>query len=162
MHKHANGFTLIEVIVVLGVLATLMSVATINVLRLQRHTHIQTTITTLATDLYEQRQRAMTGDTQGRSTQDSYGVHFETDRYVLFHGSSYSAASPDNVSIQIPDPIQMSSTTFPSSDVIFLKGSGQISGYSQTTNTVTLTNTTNSEAVTLVFNAYGTIISDLP
>lgn len=162
MQNRANGFTLIEVIVVLGVLATLMSFATVNVLQLQRHTHVQTTVTALATDLYEQRQRAMVGDTQGRSTSDSYGIYFQTNSYVLYHGSSYSAASPDNVTIPIDSPIEMSSTTFTGSSVLFTKGSGEISGYSSSANTVTLTNTTNSEAVVLTLNKYGTITSNLP
>lgn len=157
-----NGFTLIEVIVVLGVLATLMSFATINVLQLQRHTHVQTTITALATDLYEQRQRAMTGDTQGRLTSDSYGVYFQTSSYVLFHGSSYVASSPDNITVPIASPIQMSATTFSGSSVIFAKGSGEIIGYSSSANTVTFTNTSNSESVVVALNKYGTITSDLP
>lgn len=159
---HSRGFTLIEVIVVLGVLATLMVFASVNVLQLQRHTHVQTTVTQLAADLYEQRQRAMSGDTQGRSTIDSYGVYFRSSSYVLFHGATYSAVSADNVTIPIQSPIQMSSTTFANSQVIFLKGSGEISGYSPNANSVTLTNTTNSEAVQIVLNKYGTITSDLP
>lgn len=162
MKRSANGFTLIEVIVVLGVLVTLMAFATVNVLQLQRHTHIQTTVTTLVADIYEQRQRSMTGDTQGRSSADMYGVYFQTGDYVLFHGSSYSAVDPDNVTIPIESPIQMSGTTFPGATLIFAAGSGEIVGFSPTGNTISLTNTTNSESIVLSFNAYGTITSDLP
>lgn len=156
------GFTLIEVIVVLGVLATLMAFASVNVLQLQRHTHIQTTVSTLVADLYEQRQRSMTGDTQGRSTTDSYGIYFQTNSYILFHGTSYSVASPDNVTIPIVNPIEMSSTTFAGSTILFTKGSGEISGYSASNNTLTLTNTSNSENVVITLNKYGTITSTLP
>ncbi len=157
-----RGFTLIEVIVVLGVLATLMAFASINVLQLQRHTHVQTVVTTLATDLYEQRQKSMTGDTQGRATSDSYGIFFETDRYVLFHGTSYATASADNVAIAVPSPIQISGTSLPGSTIIFTKGSGEISGFSSGASSITLANTANTEQVTLTLNKYGTIISDLP
>lgn len=157
-----QGFTLIEVIVVLGVLATLMAFASINVLQLQRHTHVQTVMAMLAADLYEQRQKSMTGDTQGRGVTDTYGIFFETTQYVLFHGNSYATASADNVVISVPAPIQVSGTTLSGSTIVFAKGSGEVSGYALGADSITLANTANTEQVTLKVNRYGTITSDLP
>ncbi len=157
-----QGFTLIELIVVLGVAATLMAFASSNLLNFQRHTHIATTISTFVTDWYAQRQRAMIGDTQGRSSTDSYGIYFQTGQYTLFHGATYNANATDNIVIPFESPIQVSSTTIPSSTVVFTKGSGEVVGYVSTQNSMTLTNTSSNEQVTIVFNQYGTITSNLP
>lgn len=159
---HQSGFTLVELGVVLGILATLIALATTNLLGLQRRTQIQTTVSTLVADLYAQRQRAMSGDTQGRSTTDAYGVYLQTTSYTLFHGTSYSATASDNVVVPYENPVQMSSTTFPSSTILFSKGSGEITGYSPSNNSIILTNTSSNQQITLSFNTYGTITSDLP
>lgn len=156
------GFTVIELVVVMGILATLMAMTTINLLGLQRRNHLSTSVSTLVTDFYLQRQRSMDGATQGRNSADSYGVRFESDRYILFHGNSYSENDPDNVSMPYAAPMSMSSTTFPNSVVVFAKGSGQIVGFTAGQNTLTLTNTSSNEQVTLSWNQYGTITSVLP
>ena len=157
-----QGFTLIELIVVMGVIATLAAFTTTNLLGLQRHTHISTTLSTILADWYGQRSKAMIGDTQGRSTIDSYGIYFQTGQYTLFHGTTYNATATDNVIIPIESPVQVSSTTIPNSTVIFTKGSGEVSGFSSTQNSISFTNSSSNEQVTVIFNQYGTITSDLP
>jgi prepilin-type N-terminal cleavage/methylation domain-containing protein len=157
-----QGFTLIELIVVMGIVGTLAAFMTTNLMGFQRHTHIATTISTVLADWYAQRSRSMIGDTQGRSSADAYGIYFQTGRYTLFHGASYNPSSPDNVVIPLESPVQVSSTTLPGSTVIFTKGSGEVTGYSGSQNTISFTNSSSNEVVTLTFNQYGTITSDLP
>lgn len=162
VNRGNTGFTLIEMIVVLGVLATLMSIGAVSVLRLQRHTHIQTVIATFVADVYEQRQRAMSADTQGRSTTDQYGIHFGSAAYTLFHGSSYVASDSANVVIPLQSPVNIAQTTFPNQTIIFQKGSGEILSFSQNANTLTFQNNANMEQISVSFNQYGTITSQLP
>ncbi len=155
----SNGFTLVEVLVVGGIIAVLLALGSSNILNFQRRSHLRTTTSTFIADLNRQRFRAMSGDTQGRSTIDSYGVYLGTNTYVLFHGTTYSAGNSDNVTIPFESPVTLQSTTFPGSTVIFTKGSGEISGFNPAQNTITLLNTSSNETLTITLNQYGTITS---
>jgi hypothetical protein len=48
-------------------------------------------------------------------------------------------------------------TTLPSSQLIFLKGSGEVSGYSSSTNTITLKDNDTGKTTTVTINKYGVI-----
>jgi hypothetical protein len=51
------------------------------------------------------------------------------------------------------------STTFPSSQIVFLRRSGEISGFVNGSNTITVTNTADGETKTLSINQLGVINS---
>ncbi len=77
----------------------------------------------LLTDLKQQQLKAMVGDTEGRPDSDSYGVHFDSDRYVLFHGLTYSPFEPSNSIINLEDNMQFNNPDF---NIVFSKISGEI------------------------------------
>jgi prepilin-type N-terminal cleavage/methylation domain-containing protein len=153
------GFTLIEMIVVLGVLGTLLAFSVTNLVGLQNRTRLATTMTTLISDIQLQRLKAMDGDTEGRGTIDSYGIYFGTSQYVLFHGSTYNASATDNVIVAYDLPVSLSSTTFAGSQIVFTKGSGEIASYVSNQNTVTFVNPADNATKQLVFNRFGAIVS---
>ena len=153
--KWRPGFTPPELIIVIAIMLTLAVVISNSLLSGQHQTTLNTSLTTLIADAKAQQLKAMTGDTEGRPTADSYGIYIQSDRYVLFHGSVYSADDPGNSIIPLATGITLS-TTFPSSSLIFTKGSGEISGIVSGTDTITLTG---DVAKTLRFNRYGVIIS---
>ena len=145
--KNQKGFTLPELIITMGIIAILFGFISINLIRLQRHSYLTTTVDTLVSDLYSQQNKAMVGDTEGRATADEYGVHFETNKYSFFHGLSYSASDFD---VELDPSLQFLSTT----DIIFSKGGGEVSGAPIT---VILNDITNNEQKTLQINKYGAI-----
>lgn len=152
-----KGFTFIELIVVIGIMTTLLGIATTNLLGAQNSASLNTTVDTLISDIRNQQLKALTTDTQGRATTDNYGVYFETDNYVLFHGSIYSPADPSNYKIDYGNQIQASNISFPNSEIIFSKGNGEISGYTSGSNTITLLNTSTNQQKTIQFNQLGVI-----
>lgn len=102
--KNNSGLTTIEiliVIVIIGVISTMSVVAYSNwqkgVRLVNAHEEIKTTIT-----------RAQQLATAAADN-EIWGVHFETDKYVLFQGSFYDEDDPKNESwnlsgVQIVDP----------------------------------------------------------
>ena len=156
MSFHKKGFTIVEMTVVLGMIAVLISYSVINLTSVQHTVYVASTIDTLVSDLKQQQLKAMVGDTEGRGVNDYYGVNFETSQYDLFHGSSYTP-SLSNPVIPLTTSIQFTNVTFPQSRIVFNKGDGSIVGFTAGSNTVTVRNTVTNEQKTITINRYGVI-----
>ncbi len=154
-----KGFTVVELAVVLGILTTILGIATINLTTIQHKTYLTTTVDTVIADIKKQQLKAMIGDTEGRADHDRYGIYFETDRYTLFHGLSYSPSSLDNVVIMLEDNVEFGTIAFSQSTIVFNGVSGEINGFTAGSNTVVIRNSLTTEQKTISFNRYGTIIS---
>ena len=157
--KKLSGFTLPEIIVVIGVMMVLLSLSSVNLLSIYGKTSLGTKVSTLVSDLKQQQLKSMVGDTEGESSADSYGIYFEQNRYILFKGTSYSGSDPLNFAINLDSDLQFSTIAFPQSQIVFSQGSGEITGYASDSNTVTLTNIRTSDVKTLELNRYGVVVS---
>ncbi len=163
-HLHGNarsGFTLIEMMVVLGVLGTLIAFSSVNLVGYQGKNLLQTTLSTVVGDIQNQRLKSLNGDTQGQVTTNSYGVYIQSSSYTLFRGTTYVAGASGNIVIPVAAPMTLS-TTFPSSQFVYSKGTGEIASFNSAQNTITVRNSTTNEQIVITFNRYGTIISGLP
>lgn len=118
-----RGFTLIELAVVTSIIVTLLGLITINLVRSQQGISLTSVEEILIADLKQQQLKAMAGDTEGRLDSDSYGVHFDSSKYVLFHGAIYSSSDTSNSIINLENNMQFNSPGF---DVIFSRKSGEI------------------------------------
>lgn len=155
--QNRKGFTFIELIVVMAVIATLTSFAIVNLSSIQHKAYLSATIDTFLSDYKQQQVKAMTGDTDGTNTTQSYGIYFEQNQYTLFRGTSYSASEPSNFVIALDGSVEFSPINVPQSQLIFAAGSGEVSNYSATEGTVTLHNVVSGEQKTLTVNRYGVI-----
>lgn len=144
------AFTLIEVLLVIGMSAILFSFATINLLKPQQSASINSTVTAFISDVKEQQIKAMAGDTETAGSSQNYGVHVEQDSYTLFRGNSY-LTNPASYFIVNLDP-SMRFTTFPQ-DIIFAKRSGELTSPV----TITINNIQSGEQKTLSINNLGAI-----
>jgi len=154
---HERGFTIPELLITMGIIAILFGFISINLIHLQRRSYLTTTVDTLVSDFYSQQNKAMVGDTEGRASADYYGVHFEADQYILFHGSSYSPLDATNFNVDLNSALTFSNITFPSQNVIFATGGGGLLGFVSGSDTVTLLDSTNSEQKIIQLNKYGAI-----
>ena len=153
-----RGVTLIEVLVVIGVLLTLIGIASVSFLPFRSKSTLDTAITTLISDIKSQQIKAVVGDTEGRGTSDNYGVHFETNSYTLFHGTIFNPSDTSNFTVALNDGIQIESR-FPSSQIIFSIKSGEVISFSETQNSITLEDTVQGSSKTVDINRYGVITS---
>lgn len=152
-----NGFTIPEVALTIAITTILLSFILMNLFRAPSQAVVTDFVATLSSDLKSQQLHAMTLDTQGTGTESDYGVYFETNKYTLFRGSSYSAGNSSNFVINLDSGLNFSSITFPSSQLIFSKGSGEVSGFAPGSNTVTLINTQTGVQKIITVNKLGSI-----
>lgn len=154
--KYQEGLTLVELLLVIGILGLLFSITFISVFNIRVISTNNSTTSIITSDLKNQQIKAMVGDTEGRGVPDNYGVKILSSQYVLFHGVNYNQADNTNFSVPVENGYTLS-TTFPNSLMLFASGSGEIVGFVSNQNTITLTNTSSSRTKTLHFNKYGTI-----
>ena len=91
--KSAHGFTIIELVTTIGIIAILAAVATLSLLGRKGTTELSITAQQIATLLREAQSRAVS---QASST--SWGVYFDnvaatSSFYAIFRGSSYSSST---------------------------------------------------------------------
>lgn len=153
-----KGFTLLELLMVIGVATILMGFVTINLVKVQHNTSVSAVTDTLIADLKNQQIKAMTGASTAGSA-DNYGVFFSSsNKYTLFHGLTYNPADSTNYTVTLDDNSQVSST-FQSNVVIFTHISGEVLNFSNAQNTITVKNTSGGEQQTLTINKLGVITS---
>lgn len=154
---NARGTTLTEMLLIVGLVLSLIGLSSINLTSSLDKASINSTASIVIADMLQQRIKAMVGDTEGRGTIDSYGIKFENNRYIAFHGTTYPIGDPDNFIINLDTNLEFSSVTFPNSEIIFSKGSGEILGFTPGSNSVVVRNKNDGSTKTIVLNKYGVI-----
>ncbi len=147
-----KGFTLIELLVAIGIFSTLIGITSISLFSAQRKSYLSASVDIFIADLKSQQLRAMVGEEDSSGNAADYGVHFETTTYTQFR-STYGTS---NFVFSLPGSTRVI-TTFPSAQIIFLKGSGEISGYSDGLNTVTFQDTNDGSQKIVTINRYGVV-----
>jgi len=144
-----RGFTLVELMVVVLLTTTLLGFATISLVRSQQGISLTSVEEILVADLRQQQLKAMIGDTEGRASSDFYGIHFDSNRYVLFHGTTYSSLDASNSIINLQNNMQFNNSNY---DVIFSKLSGTTSA-----TIVELNDNTSSKLKRIHLNIFGVV-----
>ena len=151
------GFSLIEFLIVIGLFVFLTGLIVFNLSKAQQHTSIHEVLNSVIADIRNQQLKAMNGDTETRGINDSYGIYFQQNNYILFHGTVYSANDPANYTITLDSGMQFTNIKFPGSSLIFAKGSGEIIGFVNGSNTITVRNNNSNETKTITINEYGVV-----
>lgn len=154
--KVQSGFTFIELIIVIGIISVLLAIGYLSIGSIQRTATSSASVAVIISDIKAQQIKSMTGDTEGAGSPDTFGVKVLTDSYILFRGSVYNPADTSNFLIPAPTGYTLS-TTFPDDTIVFSKGPGEVVGFINGQNTITLTNTASSSTKTAHFNKYGTV-----
>ncbi len=152
-----RGFSLVEVLVIIAIFALLSGLATISLLNAEHKASLQGQLLTLIADTKQQQVKAMQGDTEGRTSPDYYGVHFTTDSYTIFHGTSFNPNDMSNLTFVLDPTFQFIHIGFTNGNLIFIPLSGEVYGYSSITNSVTLEDTSTNQQKQLQFNYLGVL-----
>lgn len=150
-----GGFTLVELLVVMGLLGVILGLTVVNMFKPQTDASLEGVVAPLVADIKAQQLRAMAGDGGSDGVTEPFGVRIQSNQYTLFKDATYNAGSADNFDVSINAGITLS-TNFSSSQVVFSKGSGDVNGFSAAANTITITNSAGSSKV-LTINRYGSV-----
>lgn len=153
----SRGFSIAELLLVMGIMAVLLGIITLNLVSVQNRTNLNSSIDILVAEIKQQQTKSMIGDTEGRTSPSSYGVYFETDQYTLFNGTSFNPSAASNIVVELDDNMQFSDIDLVNGSVIFDRVNGEIVGYNPSLSSVTITNTTDKQSRTIQFNRYGVI-----
>ncbi len=156
--KNQQGFTLVELIVVMGIIAMLFGFTSFNVLNTQRTVSVKGAADILVSDFSSQQNKAMQG--VGASSGTSYGVYFEPNKYTLFKGSSYSLTDSANFTVSLDPGILFTNTTFINNSVVFNPLTGEINGFLNGNNAITIQDANGNKSITITINRYGVVIGE--
>lgn len=148
-----TGFTLIELMITVSIFLILVGIVVANVLHLPAQFSLGSTTTNLMADLNSQQLRSMSGDTEGSASAKTYGIYFLDNKYVLF-SEPYTTNDPNNLTVSLGSDLLLT-TTFSNSQVEFSRVSGEVVGFTNGSNTITLLNINTNEKRKITINRYG-------
>jgi prepilin-type N-terminal cleavage/methylation domain-containing protein len=154
-----TGFTLLEVIIVVGIMCLLLAIASLNLMNIVPDSSLDGTVQVMVANIKQQQMKAMTGEITSGGTSDNYGVYLSGTTYTLFHGNVYVPGASDNYAVG-SDDVNIT-TSFPASSLIFKKSSGEIVGFQADKNTITVTQVNYGLRKIITIDKYGAIESIL-
>jgi prepilin-type N-terminal cleavage/methylation domain-containing protein len=115
-----KGFTFIEVLIVIALLGLLVGLSIPFYQSFQVSNQLDTTAFEIVQTLRLAQAKAMAGENE-----ENFGVHFESQKFVLFEGDVYQNADPANEVTEIPKTLSVA-TSF-GQNIIFSRIKGETS-----------------------------------
>ena len=133
-----KGFTLIEILIVIGLLGILFVFISAPLMSFYRKVVFQGTTENIMTMLDEARKSTLSSYNSSQ-----YGVHFTPTTTTLFIGSSYSSADPTNDVYELNNSVEISGITLNEggSEVVFERITGETDQYGSITITSLISST---------------------
>ncbi len=130
------GFTVVELLVVIGIIVIAAAFGLFVSMDFYRGYSFSAERMVVVAALEQARNRAM-----NNYDESAHGVHFESGRYVVFHGPAYVPGDPRNEVIAASPTVSVSGPA----DIAFSQLSGEVAA----PGTVTLTSGARSSAITI-------------
>lgn len=147
------GFTLVEMMVTLALFVIVFAISNVSLSGLIAKHSSQEFAESFISEARRQQMRAISGEVSPEDS-SNFGIKYNDTNYVLFSGT-YSDASPNNITVQLPTDIQFTNITFPNSQLQFEGLSGEVLNYASESASVVVQNTTTNETTTLRINQLG-------
>lgn len=148
--KKKLGFTIIEILVVMFIAALIYTLSTVAYKNWQKQVQISNSADELRSSLLRAQQLAAAS-----AESLAWGIHLETDRYILFSGDFYNASDPNNeekllsgTRIFDPESSFADGAGGYGSDVVFAKLTGQTVN-TGTVSIITLVQPSNTSTVSI-------------
>lgn len=100
-----NGFSVIELLVSIGILGLLLGVSITSFVSFTRKDSVLATATAIAESLRDARARTLASVAGSQ-----YGVKVDADRFTFFQGSTFSSSTPNNNTFIFSSGVRASST----------------------------------------------------
>lgn len=124
-----RGFTIIEMLIVIAVIVILVSMSVGAFSQFYKGNILEEQTQKVVTTLVDARSKTLL------SKEDTnYGVHFESDRVILFKGDTYSAIDPDNEEVLLSSRVSLTTIIAGGgSDIIYKRLTGGVIANGTTT-----------------------------
>lgn len=139
-----HGFTLVELLVTIGIFAILATLTSINFFSTYAQSNLGSAEDVLIADLKTAQSNAMSGQSN-------------SNWYIEKVNSTQYRIMPENFLTTLPSDISLS-TTLPSDKLEFARISGEVVGYASGQNSLILTSSNGSKTISV--NQYGTITGE--
>jgi len=139
--KSSAGFTIIELLIVVGIITIIAGVSSVVYGNLQISAQLNETSAQIAQNL-----RIAYGQSASGFNDDAHGVKFESSEYIIFQGASYDTRTATYDRAYDIDSALSLSTTLSGDEVVFSRGVG----LPNTTGTVTITHSVSGSRNILV------------
>ena len=147
--ENKKGFSLIEVLLVIVIMATLLGIASTY----YSNSQVRADISSQAANIVHYLRLAQSGAASGLNDSDR-GVHFDETGYTLFEGSIYDEDDLKNVRKELPETMTISDINLNGGDdVVFSKSNGETDNYG----TITLSSAAIGRDIPIAINSIGTI-----
>ncbi len=125
------GVTLVEFLIVIGIISILVATAVISAFTFRANTELTTSTNNFMEDV-----RSVQSQTLASENDSSYGVHLEESRYTLFRGSDFASRNTafDEVRV-LPPRVEFASWSLGGGDDLVFD---RVTGSTQNSGTVTL------------------------
>ncbi len=142
---YKKGFTILELIIVVAIVAVLLVMVIPQFSRIKENQVLQSATSDVMSTLSKSR-----SETISSVNSSEYGVHFQSDKVIIFKGKTYSAGASDNEVITISTPASISNVTLggvssTSGDIYF----SRLSGAPSAVGTVTVSTSSFSKTITI-------------
>lgn len=140
MDQNDKGFTLIELIVSIGIITLLVGFSSWAYLTVEKNSNLINQTTQLIGSVRQAQALAMSGMTQDQSNYINISIHFTANSYIIFKGSQFNPNDTDNIQADLAAGITLN-TDLPSSDLTFLAKSGEVNNFDSNHNSITVLET---------------------
>lgn len=142
---YKKGISLIEILIVLAILVILMAVALPQFAKMRENQVVKNAVADVASTISRARSLSLAS-----VDSSEYGVHFESDKVIIFKGTTYSLGAPDNEIIDIVYPASITNVTLggvsgSSGEIYF----NRLFGAPSDNGTITISSTNFSKIITI-------------
>lgn len=145
-----TGFSLIELLIAVAIIAVIAILIATPLYQAQKRQALNAAVDDVLELIKEAR-----GNTLAARDDSVFGVHFETERAVLFKGSTFTEGAADNKEVELDSRVEISEIDLAggSDDVIFRR----LSGETKESGTVVISLIDDSASSTIRIRASGVV-----
>ncbi|HUW21410.1 MAG TPA: prepilin-type N-terminal cleavage/methylation domain-containing protein [Candidatus Bathyarchaeia archaeon] len=153
--KEATGFTLIEILLTVGLLAILLGLGTIVFGNFSRQDQLNSTAEKIVSCLSEAQTRTVAGYSLGQAAAFNFGVHFNDSSYTIFPGTAFDPNDVRNQRFELPATLEIKPIFLPLSNIVFEKITGEVRDYNPSQNYLILTGKQSGKEKNIIINKLG-------
>lgn len=155
--KSQLGFTVIELIMVVSIIAVVYSLISFNWVSILPKQNLDSAVEVLVGDLKQQQLEAMSGFDTGGGGLMNHGFYLNTNEYITYEGSSYNPINTSNMTFSLPQGITATTVDITNDDLVFAHTSGEPNTIGINPQII-VTNQANGEQKTIQLNQLGVVI----